>query len=98
MCKHLNGYLVENVDAWTNFCVVDGKVEEIGDNEIGNISGYLYHCNDCGREWKWKAFPRLRWQQKIAEQLLLQATPKGVRNDKQQPQDVRLGKRVERLH
>jgi len=68
-CKHKNGYLVESVDAWTSFDVTDGIVDEIGSNELGNISGYLYHCNDCGREWKWKARPHLKWLQRIYEQL-----------------------------
>ncbi len=67
-CKHKNGYLSEFVDTWTSFDVIDGIVEEIGSNEIGNITGYLYHCDDCGEEWKW-VVPRLKWQQRMDEQL-----------------------------
>lgn len=71
MCKHKNGYLSEFVETWTCFYVVAGVVEEEGINEIGNIAGYLYHCYDCGREWRWKSAPRLRWQQRIAVQLIV---------------------------
>ena len=68
-CKHQNGLLSEFVDTAHLREVVDGRVEEVGYNDIGNISGYLYTCYDCGREWKFVAHPRLEWLRKIYRQL-----------------------------
>jgi len=68
-CKHRNGYLSEIVESIICFDVIDGIVMEMGDVAPGGILSYLFHCNDCGREWKWKAIPRPLWLRKIAGQL-----------------------------
>jgi len=69
MCNHKNGYLSEIIFVSHVRDVVDGKLADVGENEMGSIECYRYHCNDCGRDWRYNVPVRLRWLRKIHEQL-----------------------------
>ncbi len=70
-CKHQNGYLEEYATIANNKRVTNGKLDEIGMNTIGNISGYLYYCFDCKKTWRFKSgVDRIpKWLKKIMDQL-----------------------------
>ena len=68
-CKHKNGVLLEFINANHAFIIMDGKQEGHLYKEIGDIQGYEYQCDDCKRSWKYGAWPKLKWLQKIHNQL-----------------------------
>jgi hypothetical protein len=71
-CRHQNGYLIESMVATHVRDVVDGKMFPIGVNDIGNITGYEYRCEDCGKHWRYFATPdRPQWLRRIHEQLAI---------------------------
>ena len=57
-CKHQTGEFEEYVDAIHTRCVADGKLDNsslIMNNHIGNITGYLFTCWGCKRQWQYRA-------------------------------------------
>jgi len=68
-CKHENGVLLEFIDANHAFIIENGKLEDRTYQEIGNIRGYEYQCDSCGKSWRYGTWPRLKWLQRIHNQL-----------------------------
>jgi hypothetical protein len=70
-CKHLNGELYELMQAAHIRDVENGGLAEIGYNEMGDITGYEYHCKDCDKRFKYPSgLDKLpKWLRKIHEQL-----------------------------
>ncbi len=70
-CKHLNGNLIEIMVATHERNVDNGNMEEIGYNNVGEITGYKYVCGDCGKSFRfsWGGAIKQKWLKKIFEQL-----------------------------
>lgn len=49
-CKHEKGELIECMGATHTRMVYDGVMEESGNNEMGEITHYEYHCHVC-KKW-----------------------------------------------
>jgi len=70
-CKHQNGTLTEYMVATHAREVSNGTMDEIGYNDIGNITGYEYYCRDCKRRFRFTASVTIKqkWLKKIHDQL-----------------------------
>ncbi len=70
-CKHLNGVLSEIMVAYHERTVENGLMEDIGYNNVGEITGYEYKCLDCGKAFmfSYSGAIRQKWLKEIFEQL-----------------------------
>ncbi len=60
-CKHQNGEFLENSIFFNSRDIKNGIIESEGINNQGDIIGYSYTCNECGKIWKAKVpydFPK----------------------------------------
>ncbi len=72
-CKHDNGELIEVMTATHSRIVLNGVCETIGYNEIGNITGYQFHCIDCKKWFKWSCGPKApKWAQRYFDSYMPQ--------------------------
>ena len=67
-CKHENGELIEFVIVAHTWDAIDGKLDGMNP-DVGDIQGYEYKCNDCGRHWRYECFPKQQWLQRIHNQI-----------------------------
>lgn len=65
-CKHLNGVLLEYSNIFHQRIVKEGIVAENGYNDIGNIIGYYFECDDCGKTIDYKD---QKWLKKYKDKL-----------------------------
>lgn len=69
-CKHGNGQFTEFMRAEHIRFVNNGEIEKKGVNEIGNITGYQFHCYDCRMRFNWgSSLTAPKWAQKYFEGL-----------------------------
>ena len=70
-CKHLNGSYTETYNATHQREVEDGKLEEYGYNEMGDIKRCEYTCYNCGTTFyiKHPTKKNPKWLQDIIAQL-----------------------------
>ena len=52
ICKHKNGILVEIMEATHTRYVRNGVMQDFGFNDMGNIQGYAFRCEECGKSFK----------------------------------------------
>lgn len=71
MCKHLNGTLYEKMIATHEREVQSGILDEVGYNNMGEITGYTYRCHDCKKYFHYSSYSDIKqkWLKKIHEQL-----------------------------
>lgn len=69
-CKHLNGQFNELMDAVHTRYVENGKIDSIGYNDVGNITGYEFRCYDCKKDFRWlSSLLAPKWAQKYFDAL-----------------------------
>ncbi len=68
-CKHLNGALLEVLFATHTRYIENGVLLKYGDNNMGNLSHFEYHCNDCNKIFSFKNANRPKWLQKHIDKL-----------------------------
>lgn len=69
-CKHLNGELGEVMSATHARMVRNGKVDECGLNDVGNIEGYFFRCFDCRKEFDFVRKSNVpKWMQRMIDAL-----------------------------
>ena len=66
MCKHRNGFLIEHMEATHERQIIDGVMENEGNNEVGNIEGYSFICIECKKRIKYK---KQKWIKKYIDRL-----------------------------
>jgi len=69
MCKHLNGEFSEFATIENFRYYENGKLQTLGNNNIGNITGYLFVCSECSSSWRFKANPKQKFLQRVCNQL-----------------------------
>lgn len=69
MCKHKNGELIEFMNATHARDFINGKLDAIGYNEVGDIRFYQFRCVDCRKTWKFHPNTKIKWLREIYEQL-----------------------------
>jgi hypothetical protein len=69
MCKHLNGELSTYATTENIKHVENGGIHTIGDNNIGNITHYIYRCFDCRKHFVFNGVPKQKWLQQIYFQI-----------------------------
>lgn len=74
-CDHLDGELWEWVEAAHVRQTDRGILDGAGENELGQIIGYEYRCDSCGKRWMYRSQPRQKWLQRIHRQLLGEPSP-----------------------
>lgn len=68
-CKHQNGIFSEYAIIENAKTVKNGCVSEIGENNIGNITGYIFECSDCDRKFKFQANPTRKFLKELYAQI-----------------------------
>ena len=68
-CKHINGSLSEFAIIENYKLVKRGQLSETGDNNVGNILGYVFECFECGKVFKYSGRPKQKWLNNIHNQI-----------------------------